>query len=435
MPVDWLVGKFGKYGEAALANPQYPLLKNMAFYSLASLAGNFFAFIFHFYVARQLSVTDYGALAALIASFSLFSLPMGSFSALVIKKVAQDGRNAPAVAREATKLALIFSFLVGFVLVLFSGFFMSFFHLQGEWLVPIYVVLLIFSCVWAAFNGTLQGMSRFFLVGSEFAASSLIKLILAFVLVGMLGFGLIGAIGAYGSAGVVSVAIGLWFLHPMLKSNGKAYSFSGAQKEFTHIFLISAGMFLALSGDLIVLGNLFPDDSLGFYAASSTIAKVISYALLPLAAVAFPKIVETVHLKKQSNVLMFTMALLAVCGVAFLVFYHFAGAFVLSFLYSDKYLPGMQYLMVLSVATIFYCLNALLSRYFIAGKAGAYAIAAVIIPLAGLAALYAAPSISLAPYVMLGINIALFAAGMIFMRLNGVGKRAPVVPKVNKPDC
>jgi len=422
MPIDKLVGKLGKHGEAALSHPHYGLMKNMAFFSLANLAGNFFAFLFHFYIARQLTISDYGTLSALFAAFTLFSLPVGSFSTLVIKKVAQDNENAPSIAKSATRIAFVFSFVVGFLLMLFSGFFMGFFHLQGQWLVPLYAVMLMFGCAWAALNGVLQGMGRFFLSGSAFVAGSLAKLIAGFVLVGALGFGMLGAMGAFGMVSVACVFIGLWYLYPMLKSKDKEYDFSGIKKDFLKIIAIDAGMFLALNGDLIVLGNRFPDDSLGFYSTASTLAKIISYALLPLSVVAFPKLVEGMKVKKSSNVLAFTLALLAICGAAFLVFYYFAGSFVLSFLYSEKYLPGVQYLLALSAAVIFFCFNALLSRYFIAGKAGAYTFAVLAIPLAGLALLYAAPGISYAPYAMLGINLALFATGLFFLRLNGVGK-------------
>lgn len=429
MPVDRLVGKFGKAGQAALAHPHYPLMKNMAFYSLANLAGNFFAFLFHFYIARQLSVADYGALSALFAAFSLFSLPVGSFSSLVVKKVAEDNHHAPAIAKAASKLALLFSFAVGFALVFFSGFFLDFFHLQGQWLVPIYSVLLVFGCLWAALNGVLQGMSRFFLSGGAFVAGSLAKLLAGLLFVGALGLGMLGAMGAFGMVSVVCVAIGLWCLAPMLKSSEKGYDFSGIKKDYLKILAIDAGLFLALNGDLIVLGNLFPNDSLGFYSTASTIAKIISYALLPLSAVAFPKLVEGMKMKSSKSVLAFTLCLLAACGAAFLIFYYFAGSLVLSFLYSDKYLPGVQYLLVLSAAVIFYCFNALLSRYFIAGKAGAYTMAVLIIPLAGLALLYATPSISYAPYVMLGMNAAMFGASLVFLKLDGQKKAAPSTPK------
>ena len=429
MPIEKLVGRFGKYGEAALANPHYGLMKNMAFYSLANLLGNFFAFLFHFYIARQLTVTDYGTLSALFAAFTLFSLPVGSFSTLIVKKVAQDNKNAPAIVKSASRIALIFSFVVGFMLVIFSGFFMGFFHLQGQWLVPLYAIMLVFGCLWAAFNGVLQGMGRFFLSGTAFVAGSFAKLLAGIALVGVLGFGVLGAMGAFGVVSIVCVIIGLWYLYPMLKSKDKEYDFSGIKKDFLKIVAIDAGMFLALNGDLIVLGNRFPNDSLGFYSTASTIAKIISYALLPLSVVAFPKLVEGMKVKSSSKVLTFTLGLVAICGVAFLVFYYFAGPFILSFLYSEKYLPGVQYLMVLSAAVILYCLNALLSRYFIAGKAGAYLLAVLAIPIAGLALLYAAPDITYAPYAMLGINLVLFAAGIFFLKRNRLEKIPPSLQK------
>jgi len=430
MPVDKLVARCGKYGKAALAHPQYPLMKNIAFFSLANLLGNFFAFLFHFYIARALTVVEYGAISALIAAFGLFSLPIGSFAILVVKKVAQDKAKAASVAKGALNLSLAFAATVCFAIIVFSQAFLGFFHLEEWLLVPLFAFGVLLGCVSAALNGVLQGLENFFLSGSSFVAGSLVKLLLGFVLVGALGYGMLGALGAFVAAIAVSTGIVFCYLFPLLKEKGEPYYFWNMKKDFLVITAISIGMFLALSGDLIVLGNLFPEDELGFYAAGSMLAKIISYALLPLSAVVFPKMVESAHLKKSSNVLFVGLALLAVAGAAFLAFYWFFGGFALSFLYSDKYLAGLSYLMVLSLSVVFYCFNALLSRQFIAERNSFYTIAVLAIPIAGLALLYFIPDISFAPYVMLGLNAVLFVASMVLLK-NGRMKAAAEAPVIS----
>jgi len=429
MPIDKLVGKCGKYGKATLADPNYPLMKNIAFFSLANLLGNFFGFLFHFYIARALTVVEYGAISALIAAFSLFGLPIGSFAILVVKKVAQGRGNASAVAKGALGISFAFAAAACFALLVFSQAFLGFFHLEELLLVPLFAIGVLLGCISAALNGVLQGLENFFLSGASFIVGSLAKLVLGFLLVGALGWGMLGAFGAFVAASAVSTAIIFYYLFPLLKETGKPYYFLDMKKDFLAITAISIGMFLALNGDLIVLGNLFPEDELGFYAAGSMLAKIISYALLPLSVVVFPKMVESAHLKKSSNVLFVGLALLAVLGLAFLVFYWFFGGFALSILYSDKYLAGLSYLMVLSLSVVIYCFNALLSRQFMAEKSDAYAAAVLAIPIAGLALLYFIPDISFAPYVMLGLNVVLFAASMVLLKKGGmkVAAEAPVV--------
>ncbi|MFH1017392.1 MAG: oligosaccharide flippase family protein [Pseudomonadota bacterium] len=412
-----LVEKCIKCHEGLAIHPHYPLMKNMAFFTLASLLGNFFAFLFHFYVARALTALEYGTLSALIAAYGMFLLLVGSFSTLVTKKVAQEKQNVPAIARYALKLALAFSLAVGIPLMLFSQAFGDYFHIKDAWLAPVFAVAVGFGCVWAALNGVIQGLERFFLSGLAAVAGSLAKLVLGGLAVGLLGYGLFGAFGAFGANAMVCALIAIWSIGQMPRTDGEGHGFGRIRDDFFNILMIDAGLFFAMNIDLIVMGNLFYEDNLGFYSAASMVAKIISYALLPLAVVAFPRMAGgRERLGKPRDVLFFTLAAVAVCGACFLVAYQIAGGFVLSVLYSDKYLQGLQYLMVLSLSVVLYCFNSLISRYFIASHAGTYPKVALLIPIVGAAGFYLAPSIALAPFVMLGINAALLAAGLVLLK-------------------
>jgi O-antigen/teichoic acid export membrane protein len=408
-----------------LSSPKYSIYRNFAFFSAASLAGNFFAFLFHFYSARQLSVADYGSLNVLLALFGVLILPFGSFASLLIKKVAQRKQDAPSIAIEAAKVALASGAITLALLLVFSSQFNSLFHFQDNAIPILFGLTLALAFFWTSLNGVLQGLERFFLSGTAFAAGSLAKLGLAFLLASTGLLGLPGALASYGITFLITSAMAFWGLRSLFLSPGaKRYDLSGFKADYLQIVAIDIGLALIFNGDLVVLGHLFPGDSLGFYSAAAIIAKIISYALLPLAAVAFPKMVEQAAGSQKPKALFATLGLVLAGGLFILAFYALAGPAFLSLLYTEKYLAATQYLMLLSLSMVFYCLNMVASRYFVATGRRLYSLFALLLPIAGLALLYLAGSIALAPLVMLGTNLALFAAGAALFPWNATKSRA-----------
>jgi|GEM_PF-3979581 len=399
-----------------LTQPQYALYRNFAFFSSASLAGNFFAFLFHFLVARRISVADYGTLSVLLALFGILILPFGSFASLIVKKVAQKKSDAPSIALQAAKISAVAGCAAIAFSLLAPGAFASIFHVFDPSIPLVFAFALALAFVWTALNGVLQGLERFYLSGTAFALGSLAKLAAVFLLAA--SFGLLGAVVSYGAAFLVTLLICSFAIASLLKSASRS-KLRITASDYLQIALLDIGLALLFNGDLVVLGNQFPEDSLGFYSAGSTVAKIISYALLPLAAVAFPKMVEQASSGKKPKAVLATLALVGAGGAAFLVFYSLLGAQFLSLLYSEKYLPAVQYLLVLSLSTIFYCANMALSRYFIAVKNGIYTALCLAVPLLSLALLYSLHSVSLAPFVMLGANAALFASGAAMFLFSG----------------
>ncbi|MCX8198388.1 MAG: oligosaccharide flippase family protein [Candidatus Micrarchaeota archaeon] len=410
-----------------LLTPQDILLyKNFIFFSSASLLGNFFAFLYHFYSARNLSVPDYGALNALLSLFGVLVLPFASFSALLVKKVAQEKSRAYAACRLAVRISLLFSAALLALVLAFPQQLNSAFHIEDP-AVPLFFWLAVsLALLWISLNGVLQGLGNFFLSGSAFAAGSLAKLALAFLFVLLGSFTLSTAIASYGIAFLIAAGMAAFGLRGFFAAPKKAQGMQGMKGDYAKIAGMDMGFALLFNGDLVVLGMLFPGEQLGFYSAASIVAKIISYALLPLAAVAFPKMVEQSWRKQSPKALFLTLAVVLAGGAGILAFYQLAGAQFLSILYTERYLPAMPYLMVLSLAMVLYCLNMASSRYFAAVGSRLYSALAIILPAAGLFLIYATASMELAPAIMLAANLALFLSGALLF-LSGMPQRQRLV--------
>lgn len=390
-------------------SPHYGLIKNMSFFSFSHLLGNLFSFLYHFYVARLLSITDYGILNALIATFSLILIPINSFTSLVIKQIAASSTNSPrisALSKAALKIVLLAAIFVSILIMAFRNSFESFFHIESNFLiVSTFAITIVLFAIYSIILGILNGLQRFFASGLIFIIGSVGKLVFALVFMVALGFGLVGALGALAAMALIGILLGGSAIYIIIKERTDPFSFSKIKSEYVLIVCIDVAFFLILNGDLILLRNKFPEQTLGLYSAASILAKIITFALTPLTAVTFPKIVEQKNAGSKSFFV--TLAMILVGGLVFLVFYYFFGSYVISFLYSSKYLQANNFLILLSISVLVYSINLAFSRYFIAQENYKYALCVFVISIIGLTSFYIFSTIDAAPYFMLGINLAI----------------------------
>ncbi|MFH1785870.1 MAG: oligosaccharide flippase family protein [Candidatus Micrarchaeota archaeon] len=413
-----LIAGYLRYKDHLKQNKNYDLMKNAGFFSFANIIGNAFNFIFHFYVARFITITEYGVLNALIAAISLFLLPIGSFSALIVKQIAKEDNKEKisGIAKATIKTAILLSLFIMAVLFIAKEPLQDYFHITDDLIIFLFVINVGLLLISNTLNGILQGLQRFFISGSVFIFSSGVKLAIMFYLVAIVSLGLVGAVTAYAVIPLVTIVLIFYFVHSFLLQKSESFNIFKLKREYLAIVAIDIGLFLALSGDLLVLGNLFPNDDLGFYAAASVIAKILTFALLPFANVAFPKIVSQIKTGSEKATFWLTLTGVLLGGLVFLAVYYILGHHIISFVYSTKYTEAMQFLLILTVSAIFYTANMVISRYMIAHEKRAYSIFAFLIPIIGLVSIYILlPAIQDVPFFMLGINLLLAIIGLIFV--------------------
>ena len=155
---------------------------------------NLLNFIFHFSMARLLTVTEFGVLSALFSIIYILSGLSESIQIISTKYSAKEKNNS--VMKNFLKRALKKAFLIGIIMFaayLIIAIFISHLTKINYFLVAL-TGLIIFSVLLSPISrGVLQGKKRFRDLGINMVAESIIKLVLAVVLV-FLGWKVFGAI-------------------------------------------------------------------------------------------------------------------------------------------------------------------------------------------------------------------------------------------------
>jgi len=137
-------------------------------------------------------------------------------------------------------------------------------------------------------DGALQGMQEFTGLGLVQVTQAFARLVLAVALIWM-GWQAIGAIIALPVAGLIALALALWFLRPQFKSPhgeaGRALSWHYS----IHTLIGLAGFGLLTNLDALFVKRFFNPHAAGNYGPVVTLAKITLFLPLAMGMVLFPK--------------------------------------------------------------------------------------------------------------------------------------------------
>ena len=330
-------------------NKNKGLLKHIVILSSASIVTTIFTLLFKIYMGRKLGPSLYGELISLVAilfimltGFSVLHTTLAKFFSHYNSKK-QYGKMRYLFGR-ALKF-LFFSGMWAFIIVIsFSHFIYRFLKLNS-----IYPVIIFAFIIWISFLiplrvGILRGLQRFFIMGFTDSIESILRLVLAIVLVS-LGFGVNGAL----------IAIFLGILFSVFSIAG-SISFLSRIKEqkipHMHVYSYAVPVFLSLVSlavmaniDIVLVKYFFEPVKAGLYAAASVLATIPFLASNSFSAVMFSKVSELHSLRKDtSSSLRHSLAYTFIIAAAVtILLFLFSNPFIRLIFgegYSIGYLPG-----------------------------------------------------------------------------------------------
>lgn len=154
----------------------------------ASMAANFFNFVFNAYLGRELSLEEIG-LVTLISTLAQFAaLFLGGFGSTINHTTAflsgkNDSPRSSAFLRASIKKGIIAACLISVLWVISVPFLTQFFQIRDTIVFYLFTPVIFFGVVGAAYKGFLQGNLYFRFVGILFLVESITKLAIAFALV------------------------------------------------------------------------------------------------------------------------------------------------------------------------------------------------------------------------------------------------------------
>ena len=298
---------------------------------------NFFHFLFQFFMARMLSISDYGVLATLFAVIYIFSIFTESMQNVVVKYSSNEPTNGKLknILNRSMKKASTYSLII-FSFYLISAIFLA--NLLGiSYMLLSVNGLVIFLALYLPITrGIMQGRKKFGLLSINMASESICKLILGLFFV-FIGWKVYGAIFGVILGGSFSLLISFFQLKDVIKSDEKEADTIGIYNYAKPALLISAMIIIFYSLDVIIAKIFFEPEIAGAYAIASILGKIIFWGTLPISKAMFPMSAENKK-NKTDNIFQSSFFILIFFIVISLLFFYFAPNFVIK-IFSGKQIP------------------------------------------------------------------------------------------------
>ncbi len=306
---------------------------------------NFLNFIFQFAMARTLSPADYSILAVLFSIIYMTGILSEPIQTIIAKYSAGEndkGKLKNIISRSFRKSIKISSILFGAYLLLSI-------LLANLLNIPYLLISSVGLMIFAAFfppitRGMLQGRKLFTPLGFNLVSEGIVKLGIAVLLVS-LGFAVYGAMAAAILGSLCAFLLSLFSLRKIIKSQDKQTSLKEIYSYSWPVFVILLALWAFFSLDVIIARIVFSENTAGYYAFASTLAKMIFLATQPISRAMFPLAAE----KKQPKghpLLVNALVIISLCILAALAVFYFFPEFLVS-LFTGKIIPE-------SISILFY---------------------------------------------------------------------------------
>ncbi len=332
-------------------------------------------FLYHFAMARLLSIADYGILATLFSIIYIFSILTESFQTVITRYSSReaDGGKLKNIILRSFKRASKTGFFI-FILYLAAAFPLSFALKINYWLMALNGIIIFLALFSPITRGIMQGRKMFNALGLNMIIESGTKFILALVLV-VIGWKVYGAILATIVGGIVAIALSFFALKKILRAKEGTANLSDIYAYSMPVFVTIFAILVFYSLDLIIAKIVFSPDVAGYYAIASMLGKIIFFGTEPISKAMFPLSAEDKSKKGKSakNVFVNALGILMFCIISALLVYYFFPEIVVR-IYSGRYIPeSASILFYVALATSLLSLTNLILLYKIStGKLRGY---------------------------------------------------------------
>ena len=400
------------------------LYKNSALLFIAAMTGNFFQYLFQFFMGRNLSIADFGAMNALFSFGVITSIGIGTVTLVITKYIAGfKGKNEfgkiKGIILKSSKYIIPAGIIVS-ILVFAARFqIMDYYKLEHASPVVIVSFSLFISCILSVFLAAATGMQKFNYIALSQILGPLSRIGSGALLV-WLGFGLNGAI----LASVVASITGILILGKVIKDivKVKIESVKKHKKEML-LFCVPVAMSISFYAvltmiDMTLVKHYFSANTAGQYAAISVLGKSILYLPGAIVVVMFPMVAEAHKINKDTLSILKKALLFAllVCSIGIFIFFLFPD-FLLRLISRGRYTGNVNLLWIFGLAMLPYALTGIINSFHIARHKISFIVALVIMAIiqVGLISMFH-KSLEQVIYILLicGVLLVLINFGLIF---------------------
>lgn len=307
---------------------------------------NILNFLYQFAMARVLTIAEYGALASVLAVFSLVTMPSDAIQNTITKYATfnQDPGKLKNIFKKSVKRILLWSSLL-FVIFLILALPLSGYMKVGYAALIVGSLMIFANFLNPVTRGILLGEKKFGALGWNVVIEGLTKVVFAVVLILIfLNFGLpdlkiYGAIiGAIASTAIAFFAC-FFSMKDILFAEEKIADVKSIYDYLKPAFFVTLAIFAFMSVDIIIAKIVFDPETAGSYAIASMVGKIIFFGISPISRALFPMTSAESKDKKRSDSLFMQalgmmLAIILVAIIAIVIFPH-----GLIMLFSGKEVP------------------------------------------------------------------------------------------------
>lgn len=353
-----------------------PLMVGSAVIFLGTFVGNIFNFLFNFFMTRNLSVEEYGTVAALISIILLCSLAVDSFIPTVVHFAGSyfANKEIDKAAAFYWKLNTFFLFFGGIILgsmIIFGEHFRYFFKIDNSFLLLLVGIVVFFVSITALNKGMLMGRLSFRYISFLNFFSAVIKF-LSGVLFVLGGLKVVGALLAFVVISILQYILSFFPLRFVFQKRTTKIAISSRK-----IFLYAApsamamlGLTLFITTDIVLVKHFYSAKEAGIYAGMSLLGRIIYFFSAPISTVLFPLVVQkSTRNEKHNHFFLMALILVAVSSLGIAVFYYIFPEFsILLLLKQREYLSIRPTLWVFGIFMVLYSLLWLTTSYYLSLK-------------------------------------------------------------------
>jgi len=288
---------------------------------IATVAGGAFMYAVHTAAARM-PKDEYGIFTTLLQVISLMGIPAMGLQTIFAQQAA-----ASLTHEDERKLAGAFRGLLRAVFLVWAGMAFLVFLMRKQVLGGLQisnpaalwtmVVIVLAALCLPIVSGMLQGRQNFLWLGwtaicngvGRFVAVCVAVLVLGGYAAGALMGVLLGIVGAVG--------LGAWHNRHYWRVDPRPVDWAEWWGRAAPLTLGMGASLFMLSADMIFVQRFFPKTQTGYYAAAGMIGRALVYFTQAVAAVIFPKIVQSAARAEKTDVLKQALGVTALtCGVA-----------------------------------------------------------------------------------------------------------------------
>jgi O-antigen/teichoic acid export membrane protein len=351
-----------------------------------TLVSGLLGYAFHSFVAREISVAQYGELQSLLSAMLIFGVFNSALSYFVLKHTSVFAAHDDYVAaREFTSelTPKVFKLTAAILLVLLiaSPLLARLLHFSS--MIGFLVVSLatFFSTMSVIYSEILRGWQKFFLL-------SFIGVIITFTkFTSGAAFAFLSHKTAIVSLSFLITSFTSWYLvkywsqktinRKMTHSNtnppaslreqplagealrtgwrNKYFSETNIRKSAVNIFLFSLTLILVSNIDVILVKYFSSPDIAGYFGAFALVGKIILWLNLSVASVLLPEACAAGYKGKRPEkfALLYSYALMLLIGFGATIFYYLFPNFVINIFFGQKYIYDPQVLWLFGLMTFF----------------------------------------------------------------------------------